>query len=490
MVGLLVAGTTSDAGKTAVVTGLCRAFARRGVRVAPYKAQNMSNNSMVVAGPGGTGEIGRAQWVQAVAAGAPPELAFNPVLLKPGSDHRSHVVLLGRPAGEVGATDFVDGRRHLAEAAHAAYDDVASRFDVVVCEGAGSPAEVNLRSSDYVNMGLARHAGLPVVVVGDIDRGGVFAALHGTVALLEPEDQRLIQGFLINKFRGDRGLLQSGIDTLTSRTGRPTYGVLPWHPDLWLDSEDALDLAGRRSATDVARRVAVVRFPRISNFTDVDALGLEPDLDVTFVSRPGDLADADLVVLPGTRATLADLAWLRDRGLDRAVVEHARAGRPVLGVCGGYQMLGTWVEDVEGIEGPAGVRAEGLGLLDATTTFEGEKVLALPSGRALGESTRGYEIHHGRVTRRGGEEFLDGTRNGAVFGTLWHGSLESDAFRGAFLRETLGLPGASASFAAARERRIDVLADLVEEYADVDALLELARSGGAPAPVLHTRLEA
>ena len=462
MSALLVAGTTSDAGKTVVTTALCRAFARRGVRVAPYKAQNMSNNSMVVAHPdGGAAEIGRAQWVQAVAAGAEPEPAMNPVLLKPGSDLRSHVVVMGRPGGAVDASDFVVGRAHLAEAAHAAYDDLVSRYDLVVAEGAGSPTEINLRASDYVNMGLARHGGIPTVVVGDIDRGGVFAAMHGTVALLDREDQRLVAGFVVNKFRGDASLLAPGLEMIEELTGRRVYGVLPWHPGLWLDSEDALDLDVRRSEGDAAARVAVVRLPRISNFTDVDALGLEPDLDVVFASDPRTLSDADLVVLPGTRATLADLAWLRSRGLDRAIAAHAAAGRPVLGICGGCQMLGRTIADPDGVEGGAGASAEGLGLLDLATTFTSDKVLRL-------HEPAGYEIHHGRVAGELGA--------GNVTGTMVHGALEDDATRSRFLADALGVTS-RASFAAARERRLDLLADLAEEHLDVDALLELAHAG-------------
>ncbi|MQY11043.1 Cobyric acid synthase [Streptomyces sp. RB5] len=481
MSGLLVAGTTSDAGKSVVTTGLCRAFARRGLKVAPYKAQNMSNNSMVCAGPdGGTAEIGRAQWVQALAAGAVPEPAMNPVLLKPGSDRRSHVVLMGHPAGDLSARDWEAGRRPLAEAAHAAYDDLAARHDLVVAEGAGSPTEINLRSGDYVNMGLARHGALPVVVVGDIDRGGVFAALFGTVALLEAEDQKLIAGFVLNKFRGDLSLLAPGVDTLERLTGRRTYGVLPWNPGLWLDSEDALDLEGRRSGGAGVRKVAVVRLPRISNFTDVDALGLEPGLDVVFAAGPRDLTDADLVVLPGTRATLADLAWLRSRGLDRALAEHARRGRPLLGICGGFQMLGRVISDPYGVEGESGAEAEGLGLLDVRTDFTPDKHLRLPAGTALGVPAAGYEIHHGRVTRGDAEPFLGGARTGKVFGTMWHGSLEGDALRRAFLAETLGLAPSGVSFPAARERRLDLLGDLMEQHLDVDALLALARDG-APA---------
>ncbi|MCL2542761.1 MAG: cobyric acid synthase [Nocardioidaceae bacterium] len=478
MSGLLVAGTTSDAGKSVVTTGLCRAFARRGIRVAPYKAQNMSNNSMVVgsrdvrcatSSTTTFAEIGRAQWVQAVAARVTPEPAMNPVLLKPGSDRRSHVVLMGRPTGEVSSRDWEDGRRHLAEAARAAYDDLAARFDVIVAEGAGSPAEINLRAGDYVNMGLARHADLPTIVVGDIDRGGVFAAMFGTVALLEPADQALVAGFVINKFRGEQALLAPGIDALTRMTGRPTYGVLPWSSELWLDSEDALDLDGRRSSGTAAKKVAVVRLPRISNFTDLDALGLEPDLDVRFVSGPRDLGDADLVVLPGTRATISDLAWMRARGLDTAVIEHARRGRPVLGICGGCQMLGRTIADPDGVEGPAGAVVAGLGLAGHTTTFAADKTLRL-------HEPAGYEIHHGRVSGP--------TTSGEVVGTMVHGSLEDDTARATYLADALGVTS-RASFPAARERRIDLLADLVEEHLDVDALLRLVR-GGAPAglPVL------
>ncbi len=479
MSGLLVAGTTSDAGKSVVTTGLCRAFSRRGISVAPFKAQNMSNNSMVCeSSTGAMAEIGRAQWVQAIAAQVTPDPAMNPVLLKPGSDQRSHVIVMGQPAGDVQASDFATGRRHLAAAAHTAYDDLASRFEVIVAEGAGSPAEINLRASDYVNMGLARHADIPVVVVGDIDRGGLFASMYGTLALLEPADQALISGFVVNKFRGDLGLLRPGLEQLEALTGRPVHGVLPWHPDLWLDSEDALDLEGRRNRDTARFRVAVVRLPRVSNFTDVDALGLEPDLDVVFVSDPRDLADAHLVVLPGTRATLSDLAWLRSRGLDGALEAHVRQGRPLLGICGGFQMLGTEIQDLDGVEGQRGARVAGLGLLPVTTTFAAEKALRLPSGTALGAPASGYEIHHGRITRAPAtEEFLGGARSGQVFGTMWHGSLEGDAFRSAFLAEVVGLEPSGVSFPAARERRMEVLADLVEEHLDVDALLALARTG-------------
>ncbi|MBM7366145.1 cobyric acid synthase [Gordonia hydrophobica] len=475
MAALLIAGTTSDAGKSVVTTGLCRAFARRGLRVAPYKAQNMSNNSMVVplqADESGThefGEIGRAQWSQALAARAVPEVAMNPVLLKPGGDRRSHVVRMGRPDGEVSSRDFVDGRRHLAATAFAAFDDLVSRYDIVLAEGAGSPAEINLRAGDYVNMGLAQHGDVPTVVVGDIDRGGWFAASYGTLTLLDDADQRLVKGFIANKFRGDVSLLQPGLDDLQQRTSRPTFGVLPWHPDLWLDSEDALDLEGRRTRSDGAKVVAVVRLPRISNLTDVDALGLEPELDVRFVTDAARIAEADLVVLPGTRATLADLQWMRNRGLDRAVIAHARSGRPVLGICGGCQMLGQTIADPDGTEGDAGARVAGLGLLDVDTVFGADKTLRL-------NHPAGYEIHHGTVAARDGSTRRDGWIDGsvdAVVGTMVHGALEDDDLRAAYLAAALGI-GSTASFPAARERRLDLLGDLVEDHLDVEALLQIA----------------
>jgi adenosylcobyric acid synthase len=478
----LVAGTTSDAGKSLVTSALCRAFVRRGMTVAPFKAQNMSNNSMVVRSPDGTtGEIGRAQWVQALAAGVEPEVAMNPVLLKPSGDRRSHVIELGRPSGTIAASEFIGGRAHLAATAYAAFDDLTTRFDVVVCEGAGSPAEINLRSGDYANLGLAQHAGLPTIVVGDIDRGGVFASMFGTVALLGADDQRLVAGFVINKFRGDEGLLRPGLEHLERVTGRRVFGVLPWSTDVWLDSEDALDLAASRPTSTVgdSLRVAVVRLPRISNFTDIDALSLEPGVEVGWVTDPRALSDVDLIVLPGTRATLADLAWLRERSLDDAIATHVDRGRPVLGICGGFQMLGRRISDPEGLEGDRGADVEGLGLLDVETVFGEDKVLELHDDGS-------YEIHHGRMNERG---FGGWVSAGAVAGTMRHGSLESDATRSALLAEAaqrVGRPWepSGVSFAAARESRLDLLGDLAEKHLDLDALLDLARNVVPDVPLL------
>jgi adenosylcobyric acid synthase len=483
---LLVAGTTSDAGKSVVTAGICRWLARQGVSVAPFKAQNMSLNSFVTADGA---EIGRAQAMQAAAAGIEPRAAMNPVLLKPGSDSRSQVVVLGRAVAEVGALDYHERKPALLRIALDCLADLRRQYDVVVCEGAGSPAEINLRDRDIANMGLATAASLPVVVVGDIDRGGVFASMFGTLALLSAEDQRHIGGWIVNKFRGDVRLLQPGLEMLLKLTGRPALGVLPMLPGLWLDAEDSLDLAGLtdRAASGPAHgpevlRVSVLRLPRLSNFTDVDALAQEPGVLVRWASRPQELADADLVVLPGSRATVADLAWLRERGLDAALAERVALGLPVLGVCGGYQMLGrTLVDQVESRAG----EVPGLGLLPVRTEFARHKTLARPVGEAYGETVAGYEIHHGVVTVEGGEPFLDGCRAGPVWGTTWHGALENDGFRRAFLREAAALagrafvPAPDTCFAAAREQRLDRLGDLVAEHADTDALLRLIE-GGVP----------
>ena len=481
MGGLLVAGTTSDAGKSLVVTGLARALARRGVDVAPFKAQNMSNNSMVCRDGS---EIGRAQYLQCEAAGVEASSVHNPVLLKPGSDRRAFVVVRGRPAGELRAGEYATGRAHLAEAAFAAYQELAATTEIVLAEGAGSPAETNLRAGDYVNMGLARRFGLPTLVVGDIDRGGVLAALYGTWALLEPDDRALLRAFLVNKFRGDASVLTPGLDDITRRTGVPFRGVLPWVEGVWLDSEDALSVGRWRPADDDRPgrlSVAVVRFPRTSNATDVDALAAEPGVDVR-VTRDHDVCrEADLLVLPGSRATVADLAWLRESGLADVVAARVAAGRPVLGVCGGYEMLVD--EIVDPVESGAG-SVEGLGHLRGRVTFHPEKVLARPSGSWRGVPVEGYEIHHGVVEAE--PTFPGGTNAGAVWGTIWHGALEGDAFRRAWLTEVAAAAGSSwrpqegaPGFAARRTEMVDLLADTLEEHADVDALLALAHEAGA-----------
>jgi adenosylcobyric acid synthase len=492
---LLVAGTASDAGKSVLVAGLCRWLARQGVKVAPFKAQNMSLNSFVTLDGA---EIGRAQAMQAAAAGIEPSADMNPVLLKPGSDRRSQVVVLGHPETEADAVGYRAHAPRLRQVAVDSLNRLRDAYDVVICEGAGSPAEINLRETDVANMGLARAAGLPVILTGDIDRGGVFAAMYGTLALLAPEDQALISGFVINKFRGAPELLASGLTMLRQLTGRPVLGVLPWQEGLWLDAEDSLDLPptthNYSTTADYTLRVAVVRLPRISNFTDADALAAEPGVLVRFATSPADLADADLVVLPGTRATVSDLAWLHDRGLAAAVTERVRAGRPVLGICGGYQMLASQIDDpVESRRGTV----SGLGLLPVRVRFGPDKILGRPRGSALGAPVAGYEIHHGvaEITDPAVEPFLDGCRRGALWGTSWHGALENDQFRRAFLGEVAALagrdfrPAPDTSFAAIREARLDVLGDLVAEHLDTEALTRLIEHGPMPGlPALVTSL--
>lgn len=481
--GVLIAGTCSDAGKSLLTVGLCRALARRGVRVAPFKAQNMSNNSMVCADGS---EIGRAQFLQAQAAGVPAESAMNPVLLKPGSDRTAHVVVRGRPAGTLRAGEYAHGRRPLAEAAFAAYHELAGRFDVVVCEGAGSPAEINLREGDYTNMGLARAVDLPVVLVADIDRGGALASIYGTWGLLGAADRAHLESYVINKFRGDAQVLAPGLAELTRRTGLRHDGTVPWLTDVWFDAEDALEVGRWRAAGGVGTqdrdglRVAVVRFPRVSNATDVDALAAEPGVEVVVTTDPRVAAAADLVVLPGTRATVSDLAWLRERGLAEVVAERARAGSPVLGICGGHQMLGEEIADPAGVEGVPGSVA-GLGVLPHRVTFGAEKVLGRPGGAWEGVPVAGYEIHHGRVDIAGGAAFPGGARSGEVFGTLWHGALEGDAFRRRFLAhvaERVGsrwapAPGAP-GYAARRAAMIERLADAVTEHTALPRLVGVA----------------
>lgn len=503
---VLIAGTTSDAGKSVVVAGICRMLARRGIRVAPFKAQNMSNNSVVTLDGG---EIGRAQALQARACGLEPSVRFNPVLLKPGSDRRSQLVVRGKAVGTVGARDYFTRRQHLREVVAAELAALRAEFDVVICEGAGSPAEINLRATDLANMGLARAADLPVLVVGDIDRGGVLAHLFGTVAVLEPDDQRLIAGFLVNKFRGDVALLRPGLDQLATLTGRPTLGVLPFAEELWLDAEDSL---GTVAGTPVGRpgpphgtewlTVAAIRLPRISNSTDIEALACEPGVAVRWADGPDQLATADLVVVPGSKSTVSDLGWLRAKGIDVALRARAAAGRPLLGICGGYQMLGARI--VDGVEhvastaeraadgpdatGPCVV--DGLGLLDLDIEFAEPKIARQVTGVADALPVHGYEIHHGRVRRTTDPPWLtiDGSPEGsareAIWGTHVHGLLESDAFRRAWLTEVAARAGrtgfavaADTSVAATRTAQLDLLADLIERHVDLAALDALIATG-------------
>ena len=486
---LMVGGTTSNAGKTTVVTGLCRLLARRGVRVAPFKAQNMALNSTVTRDGG---EIGRAQGVQAFAAGIEPDVAMNPILLKPTGERASQVVVFGRPIGVMTAREYHDAKPRLLEEVLGALGDLRSRYDVVLCEGAGSPAEINLLDHDIVNLRIAHEAQIPAVLVGDIDLGGVFASLYGTVALLPDALRAHVRGFVINRLRGDPALLLDGCAQLRDRTGIPTLGVLPWIPGLTLDAEDSLALRDHQQGvlpSDAdALDVAVIALPRISNFTDLDPLTVEPGVRVRLVSDAASLGTPDLVILPGTKSTVDDLGWLRTRGLDVAL---RRTSAAVLGICGGYQMLGRSIDD--DVESGAG-RCEGLGHLPVRTVFAADKVVERCAGTGLGHEIAGYRIHHGRVLPEGGHTFVevdgavDGVSDGATYGTTIHGLFENDEFRRAFLdlvAERVGKDFVANpdSFADVRLAGIDRFADALESPLDVDAVLNLIADGAlAPRP--------
>ncbi len=497
---LLVAGTHSDAGKSVVAAGICRWLQRAGVRVAPFKAQNMALNSVVTLDGA---EIGRAQAVQAAAAGIEPEAAMNPILIKPSGERHSQVIVMGKPYADADARSYQELKHELRPVVAEALAGLRERFDVVVCEGAGSPAEINLRAADLTNMWLAREAGLPVIVVADIDRGGVFASLFGTLALLDSADQAHVAGFVINKFRGERTILAPGLGQLEDLTGRPTLGVLPHVEGLWMDVEDSLALEAARPelpGTGDTLDVAVIRLRWMSNFTDADALAAEPGVRVRFTRSIADVERADLVVIPGTKATVEDLDRLRAAGLDRALADRASAGAPILGVCGGYQLLGERIDD--DVESGRGAVA-GLGLLPVATRFEAAKMLRRRSGRSplLGAEASGYEIRHGRVERHGGETLLvaddgepDGCVAGSVLGTAWHGALEHDGYRRALLARVAAqrgrrfVPG-TGSFAAARAARLDALGDLIADHVDTERLTALIE-GGAPTdlPTIETEV--
>jgi adenosylcobyric acid synthase len=491
--GLMVCGTTSDAGKSTLVAGLCRLLARRGVRVAPYKAQNMALNSAVTAGGH---EIGRAQAAQALAAGIEAEVAMNPVLLKPSSDRSSQVVVMGKPWASLDAAGYQDAKRDLWPVVTEQLRSLRERFDVVLCEGAGSPAEINLLDGDLVNLRLAHHAGLPAILVGDIDRGGVFAALYGTVGLLPDDLRQLVRAFVVNKFRGDPAVLGRAPSELERRTGVPTVGVVPWLEGIGIDAEDSLALRSVWPGEPAAGSldVAVVSLPRVSNVTDVDALRVEPDVAVRLVASAASLGRPDLVVLPGTKSTVADLAWLRRTGLAGAVAGLAAPGGPttVLGVCGGFQMLGETIDDPVESREPCSVT--GLGLLPVRTRFAADKLTRRVRGAALGRRFDGYEIHHGRtepvdpwVALDSGPGW-DGSRraDGGVWGTSVHGLFESDGVRSAFLSGVADRAGkawmpSGVSFANARQARFDAIADALEVHLDVEFVTALIASAGSRA---------
>ncbi|MFK7608360.1 MULTISPECIES: cobyric acid synthase [unclassified Pseudomonas] len=477
---LMVQGTTSDAGKSTLVTALCRWLTRQGVRVVPFKPQNMALNSAVTAEGG---EIGRAQAVQAQAAGLAPHTDMNPVLLKPNSDTGAQVIIHGRAVTSMNAVAYHDYKAIAMQAVLASHQRLCEQFPVVMVEGAGSPAEINLRAGDIANMGFAEAVDCPVILIADINRGGVFAHLVGTLELLSPTEQARVKGFIINRFRGDIALLQPGLDWLEQRTGKPVIGVLPYVLDLHLEAEDGIDQRQTDKVEQVLNVVVPV-LPRISNHTDFDPLRLHPQVNLQFVGPGQPIPPADLIILPGSKSVRSDLAYLRANGWDTAIRRHLRYGGKVMGICGGLQMLGEQVHDPLGLEGAAG-SSDGLGLLAFSTELAAEKQLRNVRGHLTMESAAvsGYEIHAGVTTGAALElpavHLQDGRCDGAqsvdghVLGTYLHGVFESPAACGALLRWA-GLQNVQAvDYHALRERDIERLADLVENHLDTAYLREL-----------------
>jgi adenosylcobyric acid synthase len=479
---LMFQGTGSDVGKSLIVAGLCRAFARRGLRVRPFKPQNMSNNAAVTADGG---EIGRAQALQARACGVKPSVHMNPVLLKPQSESGAQVVVQGRAIGNARAREYQALKPKLLPAVLDSYARIGADADLVLVEGAGSAAEINLREGDIANMGFARAANCPVALIGDIDRGGIFAQILGTKAALAPEDAATIVGFIVNKFRGDASLFEGAIASIAERSGWPALGLLPFFAQAArLPAEDAFGLGAVEAHADGPVTIAVPMLARIANFDEFDPLRMEPSVRLVFV-RPGEAIPlADLVILPGSKATIADLAFFQEQGWHVDLLAHARRGGRVLGICGGYQMLGTNVADPDGIEGPAR-EAEGLCLLDVETVLTGEKTLREVEGERIsdGEPFRGYEMHVGRTTgpdcARPFLRFADGrvdgatSENGLIAGAYLHGLFADDRQREAWL----GSLGARSEIAyeTTVERTLDELADHCERHLDVEAVLAAAR---------------
>jgi len=487
---IMVQGTMSNSGKSLLCAGLCRVFYQDGYRVAPFKSQNMALNSFITR----EGlEMGRAQAVQAEACGAEPHVRMNPILLKPVTNTGSQVIVNGEVRGNRSAAEYFAMKKSLVPDILCAYNTLAAENDIVVIEGAGSPAEINLRQDDIVNMGMARLAGAPVLLVGDIDRGGVFAQLYGTVALLSGGGERdLVKATVINKFRGDIALLRPGLAMLEELTGKPVAGVLPYL-DVDIDDEDSLSerFAARKAGGGLD--IAVIRLPRISNFTDFTALSATDGVGLRYVSSPRALGAPGLVILPGTKSTIADLLWLRETGLEAAVKRLAAGGTPIVGVCGGYQMLGERVTDAEGVEGGGSVA--GMNLLPVATAFTPEKRRTRVSARACtvrgalaplsGVEIEGYEIHMGVTTLKAGASPLltlscgepDGCQRGSVYGTYLHGFFDTAACREALIKSFSGEPAEAFDYAAYRERQYDALAAAVRENLDMKLIYRILEEG-------------
>ena len=501
---IMLQGTASDVGKSVLVAGLCRIFYQDGQRTAPFKSQNMALNSGIT--PDGK-EMGRAQIFQAEAAGITPDVRKNPVLLKPTSDRKAQVVLMGKVATDMDAVSYHEYKPRLREQILAVYHSLAAEHDVLVLEGAGSPAEINLRDRDIVNMGMAEMAQCPVILVADIERGGVFASIYGTIALLHDRERARVKGVIINKFRGDVALLYSGIEQIEALTGVPVLGVMPWL-DVDLEDEDGVALQkGKYLRTD--RRdieIAVIQVPHISNFTDFNALAAQPDVRVRYVRQPQELAGVDMIILPGSKNTLGDLGWLRESGMAHAVLQARRQGVPVLGICGGYQMLGETI--IDEVESGLGTQP-GLGLLNTVTHFAHSKTTtqvtatlapALPAWLAAtaGLAVSGYEIHMGETELRdgcrslmqlhkGGQSVADGavSDDGLAFGTYLHGLFDSDAFTRALvngLRQRKGLAALDSDFEYAqyKSRQFDLLADAMRQHIDIEKIYAIMRQHQEP----------
>src|SRR5665213_736282 len=479
---LMVQGTASSVGKSLLVAALCRYFRQKGLRVAPFKSQNMSNNSFVtIEGL----EIGRAQAMQAEACGIAPSVDMNPVLLKCESDHHLQVVALGKAVASMSGDAYYEYASQLKPAITGALNRLKDKYDLIILEGAGSPAEVNLQSRDLANMYAAKEAGAPVLLVGDIDRGGVFASLIGTLDLLLPEDRPRVKGLLINKFRGNLDILKPGLVFIEQKSGLPVLGVLPFLSGLSIAEEDSASLEEPRKKSNAPLKIRVIQFPRISNFDDFQPLERESAVDLQFIEKPENAADADLLILPGTKSTAADLQWLRARGFERLLQDRVQKGLPVLGVCGGYQMLGETIEDPNQVESKE-ISISGLGLLPITTRFEKEKVTAqveasVMEGSSLGTKglmVKTYEIHMGRVVLKSSAQPLfqvrsrngqsvtetEGVIKGLVAGTLMHGLFENKEVRQALISH-LG-----------RRKGLTLLSDVYSKDAEYDRLAEMIRN--------------
>ena len=478
----MIQGTTSNAGKSLIAAGLCRIFRQDGYRVAPFKSQNMALNSYITRD--GL-EMGRAQVMQAEAAGVEPQVQMNPILLKPTSDQGSQVIVNGEVRGVMRAADYYRYKTQLIPDILAAYNQLAAQNDIIVLEGAGSPAEINLKENDIVNMGMAKMVRAPVLLVGDIDRGGVFAALAGTMLLLEEEEKKMVKGTIINKFRGDVKILEPGLGMLEDIIHIPTLGVVPYlHLDV--DDEDSLTERFSRRNTAAAIDIAVIRLPRISNFTDFNPLEYMEQVSVRYVSSPGQLGDADLIILPGTKNTMDDLLWMRQNGLEAAVQKHAAKGKPVLGICGGFQMLGRSIRDPLGVE--HGGQINGMGLLPLETEFAGEKTRTRTQGvldrvdgplaSLSGQPFDGYEIHMGLT---GTDRNLVNWKN--VYGTYLHGIFDrpetAQALISALMREKGMDPEAvkALDIAAYKQRQYDILADGLRRSLDMDEVYRIVERG-------------